>query len=284
MTSVSWGGWALLAVAIASLLSIDLFAHRRDAPQSRQSALGWSAFWIAAALVFGAGVTLTLGPERGEEFFAAWLLEKTLSVDNLLLFLVIFHALGLGENDQRRVLSWGILGAVVTRGVFVALGSAALARWHGLVYVLGALLVVLGLKTLRPPGEHGEGLRLLGWLRRHLPVTEEHLLVEPLRGARAAIALPGARRRADRPALPAPRAGGGALLRRAQADHQPLAARAGGRLAGGDRDDARGRRRLEPAGGPPRCASSWSRRGSTRSTFAELSGRALGLISAPGRS
>lgn len=172
MNSVPWGWWPLLAVTIVCLLIIDLLAHRRDKPPTRRAAIGWSLFYVAAAALFGVAVTLGLGRDAGEEYFAAWLLEKSLSVDNLLLFLVIFSATGLNENDQRRVLSWGVAGALVARGVFIAIGSTALERWHGLVYPLGGLLLLLGLKMLWPQKETSEPPKLLTWLKRRLPVSD----------------------------------------------------------------------------------------------------------------
>jgi len=173
MTSVPWGWWPALAVTIVVLLIIDLLAHRRDTTPSRRAAILWSVFWVAAAALFGVAVTLGLGRDAGEEYFAAWLLEKSLSVDNLLLFLVIFSATGLNENDQRRVLSWGVCGALVARGVFIAVGSTALERWHFLIYPLGGLLLLLGVKMLWPQKDTGEPPKLLTWLKRRLPLTDD---------------------------------------------------------------------------------------------------------------
>ncbi|MFT3839234.1 MAG: TerC/Alx family metal homeostasis membrane protein [Myxococcaceae bacterium] len=173
MSSVPWGWWPLLAVTIVVLLIIDLLAHRRDKPPTRRAAIGWSLFYVAAAVLFGIAVTWGLGRDAGEEYFAAWLLEKSLSVDNLLLFLIIFQATGLNENDQRRVLSWGVCGALVARGIFIALGSTALERWHVLIYPLGGLLLLLGIKMLWPHKETGEPPRLLTWLRARLPLSNQ---------------------------------------------------------------------------------------------------------------
>jgi tellurite resistance protein TerC len=171
--------WALLAGVMVLLIAIDLFAHRGDRSDSRRRALIWTVVWIAAAIVFGAFVAVWFGAAAAEQYFAAYLLEKSLSVDNLFLFVVVFGALDIPVSEQRRVLTWGILGALVTRGVFIALGAAILHRWHEVTYVFGAILVVTALKLLRS-GEGGPG-RLLGWLERHLPWTRErsghHFLV-----------------------------------------------------------------------------------------------------------
>src|SRR6185503_19475691 len=127
--------WGLLAGLMVLFISIDLLAHRGDKVDSRGRAVVWSIGWIAAAVVFGGFVAAYFGAEAGEQYFAAYLLEKSLSVDNLFLFVVIFGALGIPRSEQRRVLTWGILGALVTRGLFIAVGSAMLQRWHEITYV-----------------------------------------------------------------------------------------------------------------------------------------------------
>ena len=163
--------WGLLAGALLLLVSIDLFAHRGDRIDSRRRAVVWSVAWVAAAAVFGAFVAATFGAAAAEQYFAAYLLEKSLSVDNLFLFVVVFAVLGIPMAEQRRVLTWGIVGALVTRGVFIALGAAVLHRWHEITYVFGAILVITAWKMLRETGSTSH--RLLSWLERHLPWTRE---------------------------------------------------------------------------------------------------------------
>jgi tellurite resistance protein TerC len=163
--------WALLAGVMLLLIAIDLFAHRGDRIDSRRRALVWTVVWIAAAVVFGAAVAVWLGADAAEQYFAAYLLEKSLSVDNLFVFVVVFGALDIPLSEQRRVLTWGILGALVTRAVFIALGAAILHRWHEITYVFGAILVFTAFKLLR--GGQGGPSRLLIWLERYLPWTRE---------------------------------------------------------------------------------------------------------------
>jgi tellurite resistance protein TerC len=165
--------WCLLAGVMLVVVSIDLFAHRGDRLDSRRRALAWSVLWIALAVGFGVFVAARFGAPAAEQYFAAYLLEKSLSVDNLFLFLVVFTALGIPAAEQRRVLTWGIVGALVTRGVFIALGAAVLHRWHEITYVFGAILVVTALKMLRETD--GAAQRLLPWLERHLPWTSERV-------------------------------------------------------------------------------------------------------------
>ncbi len=162
--------WALLAGVMLLLVAIDLFAHRGDQADSKKRALVWSIVWVGAAVVFGILVGVYFGAVAAEQYFAAYLLEKSLSVDNLFLFIVIFGALGIPREEQRRVLTWGIIGALVTRGAFIAVGAAVLQRWHEVTYVFGAILLITALKMLRE--SEGEP-KLLPWLERHLPWTRE---------------------------------------------------------------------------------------------------------------
>lgn len=162
--------WGALAAVLLVCLTIDLVAHRGDHVDSRRRAVAWSVAWIAVALLFNLGVGLLFGREAAEQFLAAYLLEKSLSVDNLFIFLLLFGRLAIPHEQQRRVLTWGILGALVTRGVFIALGAAAIQRWHWVLYVFGALLIVVAVKMLRP-GEEEEG-KVLPFLERHLRYTQ----------------------------------------------------------------------------------------------------------------
>jgi len=162
--------WALLAVIVCISISIDLFAHRGDRVDSRRRALAWSIGWIAVALAFNVFVAHRFGLPAGEQFLAAYLLEKSLSVDNLFVFLLVFSALRIPAAEQRRVLTWGIAGAIVTRGVLIFAGAAAVRQWHSLLWVFGGILVVAAVKLWREPAASSES-RLLRWLERHVPWT-----------------------------------------------------------------------------------------------------------------
>ena len=164
--------WALLAAIVVIAVLIDLFAHRGDHVDSRKRALMWSLGWVGVSLVFNLGIALYFGADAGEQFLAAYLLEKSLSVDNLFVFLLVFGALGIPAAEQHRVLTWGIFGAVVSRGVLIVAGAAALERWHALTYVFGGILVVAAIKLLREPTAEGES-RVLAWLERVLPWTKQ---------------------------------------------------------------------------------------------------------------
>ena len=195
----TWG-WGAFAALLGSLLAIDLFAHRGDRRDAWRGALVWTFVWIGVAIAFGCGVGFFLGGAAAEEFFGAYLIEKALSVDNLFVFLVIFAQVGVPRDHERRVLTWGVLGAIVTRGAFIAIGAALLARWHFVVDVLGVVLIVTGLRMLRPPkdeGTSGIARRLARWIP-YSPRTENgrffvreggKLLASPLFVALIAIEL-----------------------------------------------------------------------------------------------
>lgn len=163
--------WCLLAGLMVLLIAIDLFAHRGDHVDSRGRAIAWSVGWIAVAVAFGGFVGAYFGAGAAEQYFGAYLLEKSLSIDNLFLFVVIFGALDIPRHEQRRVLTWGIVGALVTRAVFIALGAAVLHRWHEITYVFGGILVITAIKMLRGGDEAGS--KLLPWLERRLPWTRD---------------------------------------------------------------------------------------------------------------
>ncbi len=162
--------WAALAAIVFVSISIDLFAHRGDHVDSRRRALLWSTGWIVLALAFNVLVAVRFGLPAGEQFLAAYLLEKSLSVDNLFVFLLVFSALRIPVTEQRRVLTWGIAGAILTRGLLIFAGAAAVQRWHALLWVFGGILIVAALKLLREPAPVSES-RLLCWLERHVPWT-----------------------------------------------------------------------------------------------------------------
>jgi tellurite resistance protein TerC len=176
--------WALLAVILAVAIVVDLVCHRGDRVDSRRRALIWTVFWIGVALGFNIFVWARFGAAAGEQFLAAYLLEKSLSVDNLFVFLLVFGALGIPPGEQRRVLTWGILGAIATRGVLIFAGAAAVHRWHELLYVFGGVLIVAAIKLIATPARPHDS-KLLGWLTRHLPATrtlDGHRFVTRVRG------------------------------------------------------------------------------------------------------
>ncbi len=166
---IPFTAWLVLGGVVVASLAADLLGHRGGRSLSRAAAAVWCLIWIAVALLFGGWVAWSFGRDSAEDFFTAWVIEKSLSIDNLLVFLIIFDRLRIPKAEQHRVLFWGILGAFVTRALFIASGSALLSAWHGAVYVLGAFLIYTGIKTMSDQDE-GEG-KILSFVQRHLRFT-----------------------------------------------------------------------------------------------------------------
>ena len=169
-------GWTIFFVLIAGVLAIDLFVvRRRSHDVGMREALTWSAIWIGLALAFAAGVWFTRGHHAGLAFLTAYLVEESLSVDNLFVFLLLFAHFRVPSGLQHKVLFWGILGALVLRFAFILAGVSLLARFEWLIYVFGAILVYSGVRMARGGGPevHPEGSIVLRLFRRLMPVTQD---------------------------------------------------------------------------------------------------------------
>jgi tellurite resistance protein TerC len=166
-----WGGFL---VFVAGMLALDLGVfHRKAHAVSQREALVWSGVWAVLAVAFG-GVVLGLrGPVQAQEYLTGWVIEKSLSVDNLFVILMIFTALRIPKELQHRVLFIGIVSALVLRAAMIVGGAALLARFHWLIYPLGAFLVVTGVRLWlhRHDAPDPEGGGATRWLRRVLPTT-----------------------------------------------------------------------------------------------------------------
>jgi tellurite resistance protein TerC len=168
-------GWGAFIVIVAGILALDLFVVRRQSHTiGLGEALTWSAIWIGLALAFGAGVWWTRGHSAGLEFLTAYLIEESLSVDNLFVFLLLFAHFRVPASYQHKVLFWGILGALAMRFVFILTGVSLLRRFEWVLYVFGAVLVISGIRMARGKGPeiHPENSLVLRLFRRVLPVTE----------------------------------------------------------------------------------------------------------------
>jgi tellurite resistance protein TerC len=166
--------WSAFLGFVLAMLALDLgVLNRKDHVIGPKEALGWSTLWVALALVFGAYVWLRHGGEPGLQFLTGYVIEKSLSVDNIFVFVVIFGALGIPPLYQHRVLFWGILSALVMRGAMIGAGSALLHRFHWIIYVFGAFLVLTGVKLLlaRGAAEHPEKSAVFRFLRRVVPAS-----------------------------------------------------------------------------------------------------------------
>jgi tellurite resistance protein TerC len=165
--------WTIFSLLIGAALAFDLFVHRRSHVIRVREALLGSAGWISLALLFNLGVYLTRGPTPAIEFLTGYLIELSLSVDNLFVFLLLFRYFAVPAEYQHKVLFWGILGAVVMRLAFIFAGVALLERFQWLVYLFGGVLIVSGVKmaTHRETEIHPERNPVLRLARRVLPLS-----------------------------------------------------------------------------------------------------------------
>lgn len=167
--------WAGFHALVAALLLIDLLllGRAKTARAGVRQAWWWTAVLAAAAFCFALFVSREQGAEHALAFASGYLVEASLSIDNLFVFLLLFRSLGLSERGQRQVLLWGVLGAIVLRAAAIFAGVALLARFAWVQYVFGAVLLAAGLRLLKPQHESDEQPRLLRWLRKRLAGTGE---------------------------------------------------------------------------------------------------------------
>lgn len=149
LTAAPWWAWAGFHVLVFLMLALDLgvFNRKAHAPSVREAA-AWSLVWITLAAIFNVVVWKTLGSQKGLEFLTGYLLEKSLSVDNLFVIVLLFTAFQVDLRHQHRVLFWGVLGALVMRAAMILAGTALLNRFHWMMYVFGGFLILTGLKML----------------------------------------------------------------------------------------------------------------------------------------
>jgi tellurite resistance protein TerC len=171
---VLWVGFNLF-VLLALALDLGVFHRKAQKIKLREAAIG-SALWITLALAFGWCIWHWYGSERGLEYFTGYVIEKALSVDNLFVFLVIFRTFQVPEPVQHRVLAWGILGALVMRGIMIAAGAVLVARFHWILAAFGVFLVYSGLHMLwkREKAVHYEKNPIFRFASSHLRVTKEY--------------------------------------------------------------------------------------------------------------
>jgi tellurite resistance protein TerC len=164
--------WMTFATVLTVFLGMDLFLHRGHRESSRRAAVVWSVVWIAAGLLFAVLVWGALGDQRAIEYIAAYAIEKSLSLDNLFVFLIIFKSLSIPKESQRTALSWGVFGALVFRAIFIFLGAAALQRWEWIVYVFAVLLLVAAWRAFRGVPKEEQENALVSFLARYLPMSK----------------------------------------------------------------------------------------------------------------
>lgn len=169
--------WISFNLFVLAMLVIDLgIFHRNKRAIGVKEALGWTFFWIVLAMLFNLFIYSQFGQQRAMEFLTGYLIEKSLSVDNIFVMIIIFSYFQVPAQYQHKVLFWGILGALVFRIIFILAGIELIDRFHWLVYVFGGFLVFTGIKLLSSTDEkmNPERNPLLRMIRKILPVTRDY--------------------------------------------------------------------------------------------------------------
>lgn len=169
--------WILFNLFAVGLLVLDLLVfHRHGRVMRSREAFAWSAFWIALAVAFAALILFWQGHQVALEFVTGYVLELSLSIDNLFLFLVIFRYFSVPEQYQHNVLFWGILGAMLMRGIFIFAGVKLIQRFHWILYVLGAVLIIGGIRFAFAGAHQVDPARnfAVRLLRRWIPITDNY--------------------------------------------------------------------------------------------------------------
>jgi tellurite resistance protein TerC len=191
---VPLSAWLALLAVIVVMLGIDLYRHRDDhAPTPKEAAIE-SLVWVACGLAFAGVIAWSFGSGAFGEYISGYLIEKSLSVDNVFVWSMLFTTMAIPLKYQHRVLFWGIFGALTLRAVFIVLGSALIGRFWWLLLVFGVFLVYTGAHVIRHRADEGtnESTRGLGLLRKVMPVSEQiegHHFFTRIGGKRAATPL-----------------------------------------------------------------------------------------------
>lgn len=183
--AVSLGYWVLFFALVIIMLALDLGVfHKGNHAPTMKSSLLWSAFWIALAFIFSGIIRQTMGSTHALDFITAYLLEKSLSIDNLFIFILVFGFFNIDIRYQHRLLFWGVFGALIMRVLFIFGGAALLHRFVWLMYLFGIFLIITGVRMLFEKDEQQDlnDNRLIKLLRKFLPikegVTEPHFIVK----------------------------------------------------------------------------------------------------------
>jgi tellurite resistance protein TerC len=166
--------WLGFAVIMTIMFTLDMGVFSRKSHEIRfREALTWTLVWVSLALAFNAGIYYFMGSDKALEFFTGYLIEESLSVDNLFVFIMIFSYFHVTKVHQPKILKWGILGALAMRAVFILVGIGLIERFHWMVYIFGGLLVFTGIKMAFGKGEQIEPEKnlLVRLVRRFVPLT-----------------------------------------------------------------------------------------------------------------
>jgi len=176
MTDTLWL-WLGFNLFVLAMLALDLGVfHRKAHVVTVKESLSWTVVWVGLALIFNLGVRHYMGPQKGLEFFTGYVIEKSLSVDNVFVFALLFSYFAVPPLYQHKVLFWGILGALVMRAIMIFLGAALIAKFSWIIYVFGAFLILTGIKMIvkREEEIHPERNPLVRWFKKLMPVTNDY--------------------------------------------------------------------------------------------------------------
>lgn len=174
-TTILLGAGFTIFIVVALALDLGVF-HRKAHIVGAREALAWTIVWVTLAVIFGIVIALVRGGGTAIEYFTGYVIEYSLSVDNVFVFTLIFAAFAVPRHLQHRVLFWGIVGALVMRLIMIVAGASLIAQYHWVLYVFGAFLVFTGIRMLIARGEveaHPENNVLVRFARRHLRVTDD---------------------------------------------------------------------------------------------------------------
>ena len=168
--------WLSVVGLIVAMLLIDLFAHRKAHEIAVKEAAAWSLFWVFTGVAFGVLVWTQFGAEFGQQYFAGFLIEKSLAVDNVFIWAIIFTSFAVPKKYQHRVLFLGVLGALVFRGIFIAAGAEIIKNFAWVLYVFAAFLIFTGIQMLRKRAQHDDPSKsaFYQWFSRIVPSTNEY--------------------------------------------------------------------------------------------------------------
>ena len=169
--------WAGFNLFVLLMLALDLGVfHRKAHVVTFKESMAWTVVWVTLALLFNLGVYHYMGPQRGLEFFTGYVIEKSLSVDNVFVFALLFSYFAVPALYQHKVLFWGILGALIMRAIMIFLGAALIERFTWIIYVFGAFLILTGIKMIvkREEEIHPERNPLVRWFKKLMPVTNDY--------------------------------------------------------------------------------------------------------------
>jgi len=169
--------WVGFNVFVLLMLALDLGVFHRNSHEVKfKEAITWSAVWIILALIFNAGIWYYFGDIKAVEFLTGYIVEKSLSVDNIFVFVLIFGSFQVPAAYQHRVLFWGVFGALIMRAIFIFAGVSLIVKFHWIIYLFGAFLIITGIKIARDKGTkiNIENNPLLNLIRKYIPVTSDY--------------------------------------------------------------------------------------------------------------